>query len=116
MTTHPLADQLQRKIEASNVRVGVIGLGYVGLPFVAAEAWHGPRALQSVELNRRTLEQFDAVVITTDHRAFDYQLIRDHSRCVIDSRDALRRALSIETPDVIRLGAPAIYHPTDIAA
>jgi UDP-N-acetyl-D-glucosamine dehydrogenase len=86
------------------------------VPFVAAEAWHGPRALQSVELNRRTLEQFDAVVITTDHRAFDYQLIRDHSRCVIDSRDALRRALSIETPDVIRLGAPAIYHPTDIAA
>ena len=32
MTTQPLAVALKRRIESSDVRTGVIGLGYVGLP------------------------------------------------------------------------------------
>jgi UDP-N-acetyl-D-glucosamine dehydrogenase len=86
------------------------------VPFLAAEAWHGPRPLQSMELNRRTLEQVDAVVITTDHTAFDYQLIRDHSRCIVDTRNALRRALAVEVPEVIRLGAAGASQPAAVAA
>jgi UDP-N-acetyl-D-glucosamine dehydrogenase len=74
------------------------------VPFLAADAWHGPHALRSVDLNRQALAGFDAVVITTDHSAFDYDLILEHSRGVVDTRNALR-AVSRDVRDVIRLGA-----------
>jgi UDP-N-acetyl-D-glucosamine dehydrogenase len=86
------------------------------VPFLAAEAWHGPHAIGSLPLDRRTLERFDCVVITTDHSAFDYELIRDHSRGLVDTRNALRRALSGEMSDVMRLGAAGTYQPAAIAA
>jgi len=74
------------------------------VPFLTAEAWHGPHALQSMDLDPQAVAGFDAVVITTDHSAFDYDLILEHSRGVVDTRNALR-ALSREIPGVIRLGA-----------
>jgi UDP-N-acetyl-D-glucosamine dehydrogenase len=42
--------------------------------------------LQSVALMADTLESFDAVVLATDHDAFDYELIASHSQMLIDSR------------------------------
>jgi len=86
------------------------------VPVLAAEAWHGPRALQSVALDRRTLEQFDCVVITTDHSAFDYEVPRDYGRRVVDTRDALRRARAGEMPEVMRLGAAGTYQAAAPAA
>jgi UDP-N-acetyl-D-glucosamine dehydrogenase len=86
------------------------------VPFLTADAWHGPHALQSIDIDRATLEQVDSVVITTDHSAFDYELILDHGRGVVDTRNALRRAVSREMPDVIRLGASGTYQPTRVAA
>jgi len=74
------------------------------VPFLAATTWHGPHALQSVVIDPRALDGFDAVVITTDHKAFDYELLAHHGVTVVDTRDALRRA-AVEKPDAIRLGA-----------
>ncbi|HMF97428.1 MAG TPA: nucleotide sugar dehydrogenase [Vicinamibacterales bacterium] len=85
------------------------------VPFLTAEAWHGPHALQSVELDRETLERFDTVVITTDHSAFDYDLILQYSRSIVDTRNALRAATRA-APDVIRLGASGTIRPSAIAA
>jgi len=42
--------------------------------------------LQSIDLNTETLGQFDAVVLTTQHDRFDYDLIFEHAKLTIDTR------------------------------
>ncbi|MBI3194420.1 MAG: nucleotide sugar dehydrogenase [Ignavibacteriae bacterium] len=46
--------------------------------------------LQSVTIHQEMLASVDAVVIATDHDAFDYQLIQKHSKLVIDTRGRFR--------------------------
>ena len=84
--------------------------------FLTADAWHGPRALQSLALDRRALEQFDCVVITTDHSAFDYALVVAHSQSVIDTRNAISRTLRSAQRAVVRLGACGTLPPASVAA
>ena len=42
--------------------------------------------LGSVDLTPKTVAAFDAVVLATDHDAFDYDLISSHSQLLIDTR------------------------------
>ncbi len=42
--------------------------------------------MSSIELSQTVIEQFDAVVLTTDHDRFDYDLILKHAKLVIDTR------------------------------
>ncbi len=44
---------------------------------------------QSVPLTAETLVACDAVVVATDHRAFDWDLVAQHARIVVDTRNAL---------------------------
>jgi UDP-N-acetyl-D-glucosamine dehydrogenase len=53
------------------------------------ESPHGETRLRSVALPEGLAKQ-DCVVIVTNHRAFDYQLIVDRSSLVIDTRNATR--------------------------
>lgn len=46
--------------------------------------------MTSVELNDRTLPTFDAVLISTNHGAFDYESVAAHAQLVVDTRDAMR--------------------------
>lgn len=46
-------------------------------------------AFPLVELSRDELTSADAVVLITDHDAFDYDLIRTHARYVLDTRNRL---------------------------
>lgn len=46
--------------------------------------------LQSVTLTPETLAGYDAVVLTTDHAKFDYDMIRDNAQLIIDSRGVYR--------------------------
>lgn len=46
--------------------------------------------LSSEPLSAENLASFDAVVLATDHDKFDYQLISQHARLVIDSRGKYR--------------------------
>ena len=85
------------------------------VPFLAAEAWHGPRALQAVAVDAAAVASFDCVVITTDHSQFDYALIVAHSRSIVDTRNAIGRALEGAQPSVIRLGASGTV-PVAVAA
>ncbi len=57
---------------------------------------HGPREgvvdmshLRSIDLHAESLAAFDAVVVATQHAAFDWELIAAHARVVIDTRNAL---------------------------
>jgi UDP-N-acetyl-D-glucosamine dehydrogenase len=47
-----------------------------------------PRMRKSIELSPDSLSAADAVVIVTDHRSVDYQLVVDHARVIVDSRNA----------------------------
>ncbi|MFN4243660.1 MAG: nucleotide sugar dehydrogenase [Tepidisphaerales bacterium] len=51
---------------------------------------YGDLGLQSVELTPQTLSGYDAVVVATNHSSYDWQLIADHARLIIDTRNALR--------------------------
>lgn len=48
--------------------------------------------LSSVELNAESLAGFDAVVLATDHDRFDYELIKQHARLLVDSRGIWRES------------------------
>jgi UDP-N-acetyl-D-glucosamine dehydrogenase len=49
--------------------------------------WH------SVELSRAEVEGADVVVIVTDHRAVDYQMLVDRAGLIVDTRNATRNCL-----------------------
>jgi UDP-N-acetyl-D-glucosamine dehydrogenase len=49
-------------------------------------AWTGMR---SVNWNRETISNFDAVVVATAHDAINYKELADWARCVVDTRNAL---------------------------
>ena len=46
--------------------------------------------VQLVELTADEVEQADAVVVVTDHDAFDYDMVRDRARYVLDTRNRIR--------------------------
>lgn len=57
--------------------------------------------LRSVELTAATIASYDAVLIATNHRAFDYALVASHARLIIDTRNAM-------APWAAQLGAKLI--------
>ncbi len=42
------------------------------------------------EINKKTLSNYDVVVITTDHSVFDYNMIVKNSKVVVDTRNACK--------------------------
>jgi nucleotide sugar dehydrogenase len=46
--------------------------------------------LPLVDLNLQEVQRADAVVIVTDHDEFDYDMLRDHARYVLDTRNRIR--------------------------
>lgn len=45
---------------------------------------------KSSPFSSETLDDYDAVVILTDHRAVDYALLASHARLIVDTRNAMR--------------------------
>ena len=46
--------------------------------------------MHSVPLTPQTLASYDCVVISTNHAAYDWQLIADHAKLIVDTRNATR--------------------------
>ncbi len=46
--------------------------------------------LKSTSISPESIAKYDAVVLATDHDAFDYKLIRNHSSLIIDTRGAFQ--------------------------
>jgi len=44
--------------------------------------------LTSVELTPENLAGYDCVLIATDHTEYDYQMVADHARLIVDTRNA----------------------------
>jgi UDP-N-acetyl-D-glucosamine dehydrogenase len=55
---------------------------------------------RSVDLDDKTLSEFDAVLIVTDHDAVDYELLVAHSRLVVDTRNVMRNVAAHRDPIV----------------
>ena len=47
--------------------------------------------MKSVSLTPELLGTYDCVIVATDHAAYDWQMIADASRLVVDTRNALRK-------------------------
>lgn len=58
------------------------------------------KGMKSVNLEPDTLSRFDAAVILTDHDAMDYATLANHTRLIIDTRNALRKR-SVIGPAVV---------------
>jgi UDP-N-acetyl-D-glucosamine dehydrogenase len=58
----------------------------------ACRAWL--EASASLELEPEAVAAFDALVLATDHSAFDYPLLAAHARLVVDTRNAFRGRLA----------------------
>ena len=43
-------------------------------------------ALESVKLTAETIAQYDFVLLATNHDAFDYDLIKQNARLIVDTR------------------------------
>jgi UDP-N-acetyl-D-glucosamine dehydrogenase len=59
------------------------------------------RTVRSVKISARELKKYDAVIILTDHSAYDYDLIVKNSRIIVDTRNAIKKKLR----NVKKLGA-----------
>ena len=46
--------------------------------------------MRSVELTPESIESFDVILISTNHTAFDYELVAKNAKLVVDTRDAMR--------------------------
>lgn len=46
--------------------------------------------MTSVELSPESVREFDCVLVATNHAAFDWEMIAEHARLVVDTRNALR--------------------------
>lgn len=44
------------------------------------------RDMQSVSLTREVLKQYDCVILSTNHDRFDYEMIKEHSNLIVDTR------------------------------
>ena len=46
--------------------------------------------MKSVELTPESIASFDCILISTNHAAFDYAMVAEHGKLVVDTRDAMR--------------------------
>lgn len=46
--------------------------------------------MESVPLTPGTLKQYDCVIVATHHACYDWQLVADHARLIVDTRNAMR--------------------------
>jgi UDP-N-acetyl-D-glucosamine dehydrogenase len=72
---------------------------YFSDPYVKSIQTHG-ETMQSTPLNAKVLQSMDCVVVLTDHSAFDYDMIANHSPLILDCRNALKR---FSSPNIICL-------------
>ena len=45
--------------------------------------------MRSVPLTPEMLKKYDAIIITTNHTAYDYEMIAQHARLIVDTRNAM---------------------------
>ena len=73
------------------------------VPELSARAWHGGFDLRTQPLTADAIGDADCVAILTEHKAVDYEMVRDAAQLIVDTRNAI----SGVHPHVFKIGAPA---------
>ena len=60
------------------------------VPEISGYRKHPDLHLKSIELNEETIKNYDAVIIATDHSAYDYDWIAKKAKLIIDTRNAIK--------------------------
>ncbi len=50
--------------------------------------------LSSIELSPESIKEFDCVLIATNHKAFDYEMIKSHAKMIVDTRGVYKKQFS----------------------
>jgi len=58
--------------------------------------------MKSVKLSKERLQSYDLVVLSTDHSIFDYKLIANNSKLIVDSRNAFE-ARGIKSKNIFKV-------------
>jgi UDP-N-acetyl-D-glucosamine dehydrogenase len=61
-------------------------------PHIPMARTHDGKEYQSIELTTGALAQADVVVLTTNHSAFDVQIIQQHASMIVDLRNMIEQA------------------------
>jgi UDP-N-acetyl-D-glucosamine dehydrogenase len=77
------------------------------VPHIRAHESPIGQELSSQPLSAAVLEAADCTVILTDHRVFDYGLVRKHAKLIVDTRNAIKGSFQ----HVFKLGAPGPVKP-----
>jgi hypothetical protein len=107
------AATLVERFASRTALVGVIGLGYVGLPLALRFSRPRLRHRRSQGRRHRVREKlpaaypglcggggpgYDLVLIATNHDAFDYNLVLENARLIVDTRGVYREP----APNLVR--------------
>ena len=76
------------------------------VPKLAAREWPNGIDLVNVDVTKAAAEEFDCVVVVTDHTQFDYDQLQRVAKTVVDTRNAIKTP----GPKVVRLGAARQNH------
>ncbi len=58
-------------------------------PYISHTRTPGGRTFDAVELSEETLKNADCVVLTTNHKDFDVEFIKEHARLIVDLRNMI---------------------------
>ena len=81
-------------------------------PFIPAIREDG-HLRKGVDLSARLLAECDAVVVVTDHKNVDYQLVMDNAGLVVDSRNVMQGVLQTKAR-VVSLSSAAAVSPAPV--
>ncbi|MDZ7288503.1 MAG: nucleotide sugar dehydrogenase [candidate division KSB1 bacterium] len=81
-------------------------------PYVPALTVNG-KLYHSKKLDPKLLKSVDCVVITTNHDAYDYEMIVKHAKLVVDTRNATKD-VKIDRRKIIRLGCGTNAIPAEL--
>lgn len=109
MTTTMLATGLRRRIETTELRAGIIGLGYVGVPLAVEFARAGYEVV-GIDVDARKVDAIAAGKSYVPDVADT-----DVSRLVTSGRGQ-SAGLAAKLPAVVRLGGSRVHHPVSVAA
>jgi UDP-N-acetyl-D-glucosamine dehydrogenase len=79
-------------------------------PFVPEVVVNG-RSLASITIDPATLRQADCVVVTTDHRSYDWSWIVEQARLIVDTRNVTANLTADQRAQgarIVKLGAPRV--------
>jgi UDP-N-acetyl-D-glucosamine dehydrogenase len=71
------------------------------VPKLAAKEWPNGIDLVNVDVTKAAADEYDCLVVVTDHTGFDYDQLQRVAKVVVDTRNAIKSP----TPKVVRLGA-----------